>query len=370
MKANKKTASLLPFGLGFLVVLQFIAIIILLPTTKLTLSDLFQLKIIKLKQANLSSVRNDQTATDLAFPFHGLSVFNPPQDWPQYTLNAEDSDNSITFKVPSQVIIQNFQARYPLDPFPAIEFKINNSSMVFNDLEYFSTSGSLFLINGQEIGRMNINFLGHKLAVPILQEFGSEPETQNQHNWYTTRIFINPFDLYDLNSEYFSDKYPVSIRAVSLDDFFLFLQIIESADINIISGKDQQSANQLEKFKVIKIIDGDTIELENGQRVRYIGIDAPEIEENECYSTQASEKNRELVLGKEVVLEKDVSEVDDYKRLLRYVYLGDLFINEILVEEGFAKSVPISPDIKYQSVLYSAQKQAQENNLGLWGECL
>lgn len=80
--------------------------------------------------------------------------------------------------------------------------------------------------------------------------------------------------------------------------------------------------------KVVRVIDGDTIEIEGGDRVRYIGIDTPETVDPrkpvQCYGQEASNKNKELVEGKTVELEKDVSETDKYGRLLRYVWLGDM----------------------------------------------
>ena len=87
--------------------------------------------------------------------------------------------------------------------------------------------------------------------------------------------------------------------------------------------------------KVIKVIDGDTIVLETGETLRYIGIDSPEISGGkECFADKASEKNKELVLGKEVYLEKDISETDRYKRLLRYVRFATED-QEIFVSIGF-----------------------------------
>jgi len=73
---------------------------------------------------------------------------------------------------------------------------------------------------------------------------------------------------------------------------------------------------------VIRVIDGDTVELSTGERVRYIGIDTPEI--GKCYYVESSAKNAEFVDGQIVRLEKDVSETDIYGRLLRYVYVNGL----------------------------------------------
>jgi len=121
-----------------------------------------------------------------------------------------------------------------------------------------------------------------------------------------------------------------------------------------------------QKVKVARVIDGDTIELEGGQKVRYIGIDTPE--KNVCYYTEATGKNKDLVEGKEVFLEKDVSETDRYGRLLRYVWKGDTFVNERLVSEGYAKASTYPPDVKHQELFTNAEKSAREANRGLWGE--
>jgi len=124
-------------------------------------------------------------------------------------------------------------------------------------------------------------------------------------------------------------------------------------------------------FKVTKVIDGDTIVLENGEVVRYIGIDTPETNEynNDCFAQEAFDINRELVEGKEVKLKKDVSERDRYRRLLRYVWIDDIFVNEYLIKEGYALSAKYPPDIKYAEEFDSFEKQAKESNLGLWSSC-
>lgn len=124
----------------------------------------------------------------------------------------------------------------------------------------------------------------------------------------------------------------------------------------------------LETVKVTRIIDGDTIEIEGGQRVRYIGIDSPEMSPVECYARQAYDKNSELVLGKTIGLEKDVSETDRYGRLLRYIWLDGKLINEALVAEGYAHASSYPPDVKYQDKFRAAETTARESNRGLWGD--
>lgn len=123
--------------------------------------------------------------------------------------------------------------------------------------------------------------------------------------------------------------------------------------------------------KVVNVVDGDTIKVETGETVRYIGIDTPETvhpaKPVQCYGKEASDKNTELVEGKIIELEKDMSEKDKYGRLLRYIWLGDVLINEVLVREGFAQSSTYPPDVKYQDRFVEAQRLALGEKKGLWG---
>jgi len=102
-------------------------------------------------------------------------------------------------------------------------------------------------------------------------------------------------------------------------------------------------------FRVIEVIDGDTIVIEGGERVRYIGIDAPEMgPPPEPFAVEAWQTNRELVEGKAVRLERDVSATDRYGRLLCYVYVDATFVNAELVRQGLARARAYHPDTKYQ----------------------
>ncbi|MEK7092529.1 MAG: thermonuclease family protein, partial [Patescibacteria group bacterium] len=124
---------------------------------------------------------------------------------------------------------------------------------------------------------------------------------------------------------------------------------------------------------VTRVIDGDTIEIENGKKVRYIGIDTPEVVDPrkpiECFGEKAKGRNQQLVENKTVELEIDVSETDKYGRLLRYVYIDGFMVNQLLVKEGFAKSASYPPDIKYQHLFKQAETKARKNNAGLWSTC-
>ncbi|MFA5015256.1 MAG: thermonuclease family protein [Actinomycetota bacterium] len=115
---------------------------------------------------------------------------------------------------------------------------------------------------------------------------------------------------------------------------------------------------------VKEVVDGDTIVLSNGSRVRLIGINTPE--HGMYFFEEAREVLGTIVLGKEIVLEKDISDKDKYGRLLRYVYAGDLFVNLEMVKRGFANTYTYPPDIKYNEEFLEAERYARENNLGLW----
>ena len=133
-----------------------------------------------------------------------------------------------------------------------------------------------------------------------------------------------------------------------------------------------------ERVKVIEVVDGDTIKLNTGQTVRFIGIDTPETKDPRrpvgCFGKEASAETKNLLDGREVILKKDVSDVDKYNRILRYVYLPlpngqTLFVNDYLIRAGFAKVSTYPPDVKYTEQFIEAERQAREGNKGLWGRC-
>ncbi len=147
------------------------------------------------------------------------------------------------------------------------------------------------------------------------------------------------------------------------------------AEYIIPSPTASSTTSQSEVYKVVKVIDGDTIEVEVSgvlKRVRYIGIDTPENpmegKAAECFATEATLRNQQLVEGQMVRLVKDVSETDKYGRLLRYVYVGDEFINLSLIKDGYASSVTFPPDVSQIEVFKAAEQEAKLAKKGLWGE--
>lgn len=128
-----------------------------------------------------------------------------------------------------------------------------------------------------------------------------------------------------------------------------------------------------QKVRVIKVIDGDTIEIDTGQRVRYLGVDTPEMnfygKKAECFAHEATKRNKELVGDKEIEIEKVISETDEFGRILRFVYVDGVSVSEILLKEGMGREQSIAPDVKYVEDLARAEQEARENRRGLWGGC-
>ena len=106
------------------------------------------------------------------------------------------------------------------------------------------------------------------------------------------------------------------------------------------------------QYIVKTVIDGDTIELNNGEKLRYIGVDAPEFQSSkknaEQFAEEAFQANRKMVENRKVKLEFDVEQRDQYGRLLAYVYTEDgIMVNEWLVANGYAKTVVFPPNVRY-----------------------
>lgn len=132
------------------------------------------------------------------------------------------------------------------------------------------------------------------------------------------------------------------------------------------------------RIKVARVIDGDTVELADGEKVRYIGINTPElwrkvngrwVYDPRPFAEESAGLNRALTHGKLVRLEFDVERRDKYGRLLAYVFLGDgTFVNAELVRQGYAQIMTIPPNVKYVDLLLRLQREARVQKRGLWGK--
>ncbi len=126
----------------------------------------------------------------------------------------------------------------------------------------------------------------------------------------------------------------------------------------------------METALVTWVVDGDTLELEDGRRVRVLGVDAPETGHGDAgpepLSAAATERTRGLVAGRRVRLEVDTTDRDRYGRLLRHVWVGGRLLAEVLVREGLGRAYVIPPDDRYTEDLAAAERAARADGLGLW----
>lgn len=142
-------------------------------------------------------------------------------------------------------------------------------------------------------------------------------------------------------------------------------------------GGFYQSLRLFPKEAVVEeVVDGDTLELENGRTIRMVGIDAPN--RGEDFYGRAMEETIKLTEGKKIVLEYDEYQDDKFGRILAYIWIpcssqkgcqeGKLMLNKVLVDEGLAKVVLYSKrkKLKYQDELIQAEEEAKEENLGIW----
>jgi micrococcal nuclease len=132
-------------------------------------------------------------------------------------------------------------------------------------------------------------------------------------------------------------------------------------------------------YQITKVTDGDTVHVKVDSEeitVRMKGVDTPETVDPrktvQCFGKEASNKNKELLEGRMVTLvpdKGDKSLYDKYGRVLAYIYRDDgLFINEYLIEEGYAHEYTYGKTYEMQNVFKKLEKQAREEKRGLWGE--
>jgi len=133
-------------------------------------------------------------------------------------------------------------------------------------------------------------------------------------------------------------------------------------DANAGVSKNNISCGASGNTIVTKVIDGDTVVVEGGYHVRLLGMDADE-KGYPCYEP-AKTRLENLVLSKQVRLEKDKTDLDQYGRCLRYIFLGDTNVDAQLVKEGLAIARFYEPDVKYKAEITEAESYAQQNKIG------
>jgi endonuclease YncB( thermonuclease family) len=119
-----------------------------------------------------------------------------------------------------------------------------------------------------------------------------------------------------------------------------------------------------EQVQVAHVVDGDTVVLDDGRRVRYIGINTPE--QGQPYYAAATQANRRLVEGKDAWLVLDTQPTDRHGRVLGYLWVGGQLVNQELVRQGYANAYTEPPNVRYSAELAAAEQEARAAEVGLW----
>jgi micrococcal nuclease len=123
---------------------------------------------------------------------------------------------------------------------------------------------------------------------------------------------------------------------------------------------------------VVEVVDGDTVHLASGEKIRYLMVDTPEITKgkNDCYGQEAADFNRQMVLDQKVTLTYDKECTDKYGRLLAYVSFNGREVNSLLVERGYGCVLQIPPNGEDRADEFKAlQSEAKAAGKGVWGNC-
>jgi len=179
---------------------------------------------------------------------------------------------------------------------------------------------------------------------------------------------------------------------IRLPKKFKYLQVVALVVASVIyfGIKNLPATNNVpvntkeEWYHVERVVDGDTLKLSDGQRVRLIGVDTPELHYSDklvrdakktgtdiktiqAMGAKASDFTKGLCANKKVKIEFDVKKQDRYGRLLGYVYLEDgTFVNAKIIEEGYGQIMTVPPNVKYSDLFLKLENKARQDKKGLW----
>jgi micrococcal nuclease len=128
----------------------------------------------------------------------------------------------------------------------------------------------------------------------------------------------------------------------------------------------EETGGDKDLVRVRQVVDGDTIELADGRKVRYLGVNTPE--QGQPFYEEARQFNASLVSNKMVRLEFDVDTIDQYGRTLAHVFVGDTHVNLELIQQGYANVYTVPPNVKYSDAFLAAEREAREARRGLWAQ--
>jgi micrococcal nuclease len=139
--------------------------------------------------------------------------------------------------------------------------------------------------------------------------------------------------------------------------------------VGVVLGARSAVGGPAEDVRVVRVIDGDTVVVSGGERVRLIGVDTPE--RGDCFSRAATAQARRLAGGRAVRLRFDAERRDRYGRLLAYVHRASdgVFVNAEMVRHGYARTLTIAPNVRHAGRFMALEREARRTRRGLWRAC-
>ena len=155
---------------------------------------------------------------------------------------------------------------------------------------------------------------------------------------------------------------------------FFIISVIVSLHIMACNGESNGETCGPTSGTVTQVFDGDTVELDDGSRIRYLLIDTPEMNSSnskdpECFAQEAKDFNENMVLNKKIAMEYDEDCDDAYDRLLAYVSVDETSVNKLMLERGYAKLLYIELNKLYLDEFEAVATLAENAKSGLWGAC-
>jgi len=155
----------------------------------------------------------------------------------------------------------------------------------------------------------------------------------------------------------------------------IYKALFLAAALTLAAACQAKSQSSVPEAVVTRVVDGDTVHLDTGERVRLVGIDTPELEKEgrpaEFLAHKAKAELARMTQGKKIRLEYDQLRYDHYGRLLAYLFLPDgTFVNAEMVRQGWARVYLIPPNLRFKEELVQAQRQALETRHGIWQQAL
>lgn len=319
------------------------------------------------KQTMLLWRRSVEVRVNLAKPTKVPSeTLNPILERYQQSRNVNDEMERQAFNTRSSLIEELQHLAPDLEKISEITF-INYLSQIFSKQKKTSRAFAAIFMALQVF-----LVIGTLAGMGISSEPSSTPPPTADYNFMLTKAYETALASIPTNTPQPlpTKTLPPSITPTIIAEFTPTALIVLSTPTQSTSLPSCIRPQEPQYATVISVVDGDTIKVSMDNMfysVRYIGIDTPEsTTQIEPFGKEASEKNAALVSGQEVTMYRDVSETDQFDRILRFIFVGDTFINYELVKQGYATAFRYEPDVSCADLMAQAEVDARAVGFGMW----